>query len=449
MSDPTYEAVEDLLLDEKGDSPSIERNTEDIGEQEKLNPDDVLNRVKTKGIRRLNKNAVLASLVIGGVTIMGVVSFLPDIKKKKVVENSVYADSKPDVKKLVGSPKVTELPSGVVLTGGGSTTTKGEVTYGVKSPYAKAKQETIERVERAPERYTPRTEPVIEQAPTKSAIKVFFNTAGTEPLAQQSLARNASYSGTGLEGLDIGTYDLNYKAGESVPYVQAQYVPATTTPTQGQEYSDANLQDQKNRFYGQQRDANGAVSGNYLPVGRVITQGTIITGVLITAINTDLPGPVKAYVTENVYDTLLGQNVLIPQGSMLLAEYNSAITWGQRRVQVAWTRIIRPDGYSINLAGDPGVDRTGASGYNARVDEHPLSYLKGIGAIIAFTMLNGQIQASVGSVNPGLSDILNATNETINDIGSDYVGRVMDIQPTLRVKSGTKIQIFVNNDIIF
>ena len=94
-----------------------------------------------------------------------------------------------------------------------------------------------------------------------------------------------------------------------------------------------------------------------------VKAGSYIPAALITGINSDLPGSVNAQVTENVYDTVTGNYLLIPQGAKLVGEYNSSLTFGQTRVQVVWNRIIFPDGKSIDLEKMQGVDIAGYSGF--------------------------------------------------------------------------------------
>jgi len=76
---------------------------------------------------------------------------------------------------------------------------------------------------------------------------------------------------------------------------------------------------------------------------------------LITGINSDLPGDIIGQVRENVYDTVTGNHLLVPQGSRLMAEYDSIIAYGQERALICWNRLIRPDGSSIDLECSPGV----------------------------------------------------------------------------------------------
>ena len=56
--------------------------------------------------------------------------------------------------------------------------------------------------------------------------------------------------------------------------------------------------------------------------------GTIIPGLMVTGINSDLPGNIIAQVSQNVFDTATGRQLLIPQGAKLLGVYDSRVIYG-------------------------------------------------------------------------------------------------------------------------
>ena len=95
-----------------------------------------------------------------------------------------------------------------------------------------------------------------------------------------------------------------------------------------------------------------------------MTQGTLIPAVLETAIDTDLPGYVRAVVSRDVR-SFDGSKVLIPRSSRLIGQYKSGLADGQTRAYVIWSRLIRPDGVSVAL-GSPAVDFSGRSDWAAR-----------------------------------------------------------------------------------
>jgi len=180
-----------------------------------------------------------------------------------------------------------------------------------------------------------------------------------------------------------------------------------------------------------------------------VMAGTVIPAALVTGINSDLPGEIIASVTQNVYDTVTGQSLLIPQGSRLLGQYDSQIAYGQRRVLMAWTRLIRPDGSSLVLDRLPGADAAGQAGVEDKVDWHwgrifagaALSTLLGINAELAAA---NRDQAA-GSVVVATH---NSTQDTMNQVGEQITRKNLNIQPTLTVRPGVEITVIVQKDLM-
>ncbi len=102
----------------------------------------------------------------------------------------------------------------------------------------------------------------------------------------------------------------------------------------------------------------------------VINSGSVIPAMLITGVNSDLPGNMVAQVSENVYDSPTGKRLLIPQGSRLFGTYDSKVIFGQKRPLIKWTRLIYPDGSTLDLMNMPGTDRRGYAGFKAKVNNH-------------------------------------------------------------------------------
>ena len=145
--------------------------------------------------------------------------------------------------------------------------------------------------------------------------------------------------------------------------------------------ADPNMQQHKNDFLARDGINNASYLSQSLASPRSpyeVKAGTIIPTSLITGMNSDLPGQVIGQVRENVYDTVSGNYLLIPQGSRLLATYDSAVTFGQERVLVCWNRLIRPDGSSIPLECMPGVDLSGQAGFADQVDNHWWRIITGV-----------------------------------------------------------------------
>ena len=203
----------------------------------------------------------------------------------------------------------------------------------------------------------------------------------------------------------------------------------------------------QNTFFNAETGGN-ILTGNFLPPD-ILWIGTIIPAVLETAINTDLPGQVAARVTQNIYDSRTGRKLLIPQGTILIARYNSSVSYAQSRVQIVWDILIRPDGYQLELQGMNAVDPRGMAGLQARYRENWFEYIKAAGIITMFSIANSSLAAEVA--NYGSDDMAAAAVASNAEFGSqlsgNIVNRAMDISPTLTVPSGERINIMLNKNI--
>lgn len=207
-------------------------------------------------------------------------------------------------------------------------------------------------------------------------------------------------------------------------------------------YEVQNMQGNKQAFYSTNRD--NMITGTVLAPD-TIWEGTIIPAVLITGINTDMPGQIKAMTTENIYDSQTGSTLLIPQGTTLIAEYNSSVSYSQKRVQIAWNTLIRPDGFRLDLGNMTGVDAQGYAGVKGWVNDHFFEYVKAIGIIAAFSAINGEFASSMNLTdNTSAQNIMSATQGAVNELGTKLIDRALDVQPTISIKNGTTVSIFIN-----
>ena len=177
----------------------------------------------------------------------------------------------------------------------------------------------------------------------------------------------------------------------------------------------------------------------------VVQAGSVIPAALITGIRSDLPGTITAQVTQNVYDSVTGKHLLIPQGSRLIGEYDSQVSFGQNRVLLVWDRLILPDGRSIQLDRLPGADAAGFSGLQDRVNQHWGGMLR---AALISTLLG--VGTEVGNSND--DDLIRAlrqgTSESVGRTGQDIVRRQMNVQPTLTIRPGFQLRVIVTRDIV-
>lgn len=177
----------------------------------------------------------------------------------------------------------------------------------------------------------------------------------------------------------------------------------------------------------------------------VLQAGSVIAAALITGVRSDLPGLVTAQVTENVYDSPTGRILLVPQGSRLIADYDDQVGFGQRRVLLAWTRLILPDGRSIVLERQPAGDVAGFGGLEDKINEHwgGLAKAAGLSTILS-------LSAELG--NDSDDDIVRALRDggqtTINQAGQEIVRRQLNIPPTLIIRPGFPVRVLVSRDIV-
>lgn len=177
-----------------------------------------------------------------------------------------------------------------------------------------------------------------------------------------------------------------------------------------------------------------------------IAQGSLIRGVLETAIQSDLPGFVRAEVAHDVY-SFDGSQLLIPKASRLVGQYRSGLVRGQTRVFVVWDRLLRPDGASI-LIGSPGTDLLGRAGLEGDLDTH---FFKIFGSSVLLSLVDGLIDIGVESVRDSSNSsttILQNTN-SLNRAAEIALENSINIPPTIHVDQGTAIQVFVARDLDF
>ncbi len=195
----------------------------------------------------------------------------------------------------------------------------------------------------------------------------------------------------------------------------------------------------------------------------VIAQGKVIDATLETAINTDLPGMLRAIVNRNIYAES-GTKVMIHKGSRLIGTYNTLVRRGQKRVLVVWTRVIRPDGVDV-MVNSPGVDNLGRSGLEGIVDSKFMEIFST--AVLTSTITLGvaygidQITDSAttsrrtysdGSTENSGTATAQAAQQVIGNVGGITKGIVdefIDLRPTITVHQGTPVKVFVNRDLMF
>jgi len=176
-----------------------------------------------------------------------------------------------------------------------------------------------------------------------------------------------------------------------------------------------------------------------------VMAGDVISAALVTGLDSDLPGVVIAQVTQNVYDTVTGRFLLIPQGARLIGSYDSVVAFGQKRALVVWRRLVLPDGWSMPLDNLPASDIRGYAGLRDRVDFHTWRLLQGVGMS---TLLGIGSELSLDDDGDLVRALQRSTQQSISQAGQQIVSRRLDVQPTLRVRPGWPLKVIVHKDLV-
>ena len=186
-----------------------------------------------------------------------------------------------------------------------------------------------------------------------------------------------------------------------------------------------------------------------------VKTGAVIPGIMVTGINSDLPGNIIAQVSQNVFDTATGNHLLLPQGAKLFGVYDSRVIYGQERVLVAWNRVVFPDGSAVTLGAMPGSDMSGYAGYIDKVDNH---YFRIFGSAILMSMISGGMAYTMDTLDNSNSDSDNPTLQ--NEMGSALAAQLgqatlqllqknLNIKPTLEIRPGYQFNVIVTKDMVF
>ncbi|MBB3236991.1 type IV secretion system protein VirB10 [Phyllobacterium endophyticum] len=193
-------------------------------------------------------------------------------------------------------------------------------------------------------------------------------------------------------------------------------------------------------------------------IDAIISEGTLIPGILETAINSDLPGQIRAITSQDVY-SFDGRRLLIPAGTRLIGEYQSELTRGQKRIFVIWTRLQRDDGVTVRL-NSIGTDSLGRSGLTGIVDN---KWRERFGSAILLSIvgagssyLTGYGGGSYSSSGNNDSDSDRAAElaretiaQTFSDMANQALAETLEIPPTISVHQGERIFVYVRQDLDF
>lgn len=183
----------------------------------------------------------------------------------------------------------------------------------------------------------------------------------------------------------------------------------------------------------------------------LVSEGHVIRAVLLTRVNSDLPGRVLARVTSDVYDSNQ-RYIVIPKGSQLIGVYSSQVVVGQERLLMAMNRLILPNGSWISLSGAGASDMTGMSGVKANVNNHFMKMFGSSLVLGASTLLLPRQDTTVstlqglagGGGTGGTAGSVFATS--LNEVLKTLLERNKQIPPTLSLREGEEFIFMVAHD---
>jgi type IV secretion system protein TrbI len=182
----------------------------------------------------------------------------------------------------------------------------------------------------------------------------------------------------------------------------------------------------------------------------VIYEGLTLDTVLMNRLDGDAVGPVKVLVSNPVYSHD-HQHILIPEGTIVLGEARKIGSAGfgqQRRIAVAFHRLLMPDGYGVDLDQFHGLDQIGEEGLKDQVNNH---YLQIFGTSIALGVISGASQISQGGSNlnsSGSQSFTNGAASSVSQSSTAILDKFIQIPPTITIREGHRVKVYFTQDML-
>jgi len=253
-------------------------------------------------------------------------------------------------------------------------------------------------------------------------------------------------------------------------WAQEKYMKALEAPEMvpafhgGQALEIARAKGQSSSSFGSNSSSDPTVALHPPASPYTVMAGSVIPAVLVSGINSDLPGLILAQVAGSVYDTATGKFLLIPQGSRLIGAYRNASAYGQERVQIAWQRLIFPNTSSMDLPEMPGADQSGFAGFTDEVNHH---YLATFGTAALMSLISaGQMVGQMATFGGGGAygpygyhqpnqwamageTAGSAASGQFGSLGQQMVGNGLNRPPTIEIRPGYQFNVMVTEDLAF
>ncbi|MCC8977252.1 TrbI/VirB10 family protein [Bradyrhizobium acaciae] len=403
-------------------------------------PEPLEMRARPRPVRRLNRRALMAGCVVAALFVAGaiLVALRPHAFKHAERSELYNTDRKQTAEGLSKLPKsYEELPPSTPRLGPpspgdiGRAFAENEKKAGARldTGFQANPEEDVERAERI------RQTRIAQQAKEsglffrlseKQEKRKQANTAEVPAVAPTAFRPAMSDTGPSAAELAKTAQAMVDRSSEIVPSSQAR----------------------KLAFAGAKADTETTNPHALKPAPSTyaVMAGSIIPASLVTGLNSDLPGATIGQVTENIFDTVTGEHLLVPQGTRLVGKYDSVVAFGQKRALVVWTRLILPNGNSIVIENLPATDVAGYAGLEDEVDLHTWQLLKGVALA---TLIGVGTQLSIGNDESDLVKALReSTQQTTNRAGQRLIERELDVQPTITVRPGWPLRVIVSKDLV-
>lgn len=190
------------------------------------------------------------------------------------------------------------------------------------------------------------------------------------------------------------------------------------------------------------------------PVKYQLRAGFVIPAVLLSGVNSEIPGTIIAQVAQDVFDNATGTELLIPQGARLIGTYSANVHYGQSRLFVVWQRIVYPDGRALDIGAEPGTDSAGFAGFKDQVDSH---WVQLFGSAIMLSAISAGVAYSqdrsepVGTYYaPSFSqEMSQAVGQQFGTAAAQLLEKNLSVSPTLKIRPGYRFSVLLVKDFVF
>lgn len=187
--------------------------------------------------------------------------------------------------------------------------------------------------------------------------------------------------------------------------------------------------------------------------GWTLMAGSVIPATMLTGATSDMPNSdVVAQVRQDVYDSKSGKYILIPQGTKVIGTSGTFSMRGNKRLGIVFNRLVFPNGASVDLPNQNGIDGPGMPGLQDKYTQHSSTMMRT--AILSAAFAAAAQSATKGSggtdytASAGQEAVSGAVSD-IMDVADQIINRDVNIQPSIIIRPGTQFAVFLNKDFVF